>query len=96
MQINYAYTGSGFINVTDITINVPENLQASSSSCKDYTYNSGTLTLHKLLKFINKKASPSICTFTTKASEPIDIKSLVLTADYKYTIDSSITIRVKP
>jgi hypothetical protein len=99
MQINYAYTGSGFINVTSgsVAIKVPDNLLGSEPSCTDYNYDSGTqtLTLKKELKFINKRASPTICNFKASASEPIDIKSLALTADYKYTIDSSIIIRVK-
>ena len=92
MKINYAYAGNGFINVTDVEIKVPDNLQVSS--CKDYT-GTGTLSLNKILKFINKKASSSLCTFTTKASQLIDIKSLTITATYIYTIDSSVPVTVK-
>jgi hypothetical protein len=99
MQINYAYTGDGFINVTSggVAIKVPDNLLGSEPSCTDYNYDSGTqtLTLKKELKFINKRASSSICTFTTKASQMLDIKSLILTASYKYMIDGFITVKVK-
>ena len=97
-QINYAYTGDGFIDVTSrgVAIKVPDNLLGSEPSCKDYDYTSGTLTLKKELKFINKRATPSICnSFTTKASQMIDIKSLVLTANYKYMIDGSIPITIR-
>jgi len=98
-QINYAYTGSGFINISagDVTITIPDNLQVSTDVCKgDYNAPSGgNLTLKESLKFINKKVSPSTCTFIAKASQPIDIKTLTLNANYKYTIDSSIPIKVK-
>jgi len=47
------------------------------------------------LKFINRKVSPSTCTFIAKASQLIDIKPLTINASYKYTIDSSIPVRVK-
>jgi len=97
VQINYVYTGSGFINVTrgGVEIKVPENL--INPSCKDYDYNSGTqtLSLNKELKFVSKRSTPSICTFTAKASQPLDIKSLILTANYNYKIDGSIPITVR-
>jgi len=54
-----------------------------------------TLQLKRKLNFINKRASPSNCKFTTKASQPMDIKSLSLTASYKYVLDNSISVRVK-
>ena len=93
MEINYIYIGDGFINVTSVVIKVPDNLQYLS--CTDYTYAGGTLSLNKALKFINKRANPSICTFKTKANSPMDIESLFLTARYKYILDNSITVRVK-
>lgn len=100
MQINYVYTGSGFMEVEKLEIKVPDNLEPvnPSTNCKDYSYTGNTLTLNKpfdRLRFINKRASPSVCTFKTKASQPLDIKSLTLTADYTYIFDDSITVRVK-
>jgi hypothetical protein len=94
-QISYAYTGNGFIDVGkgDVKINLPSNLEVSGAGCRG-DYNSG-LSLVEPLKFINKKASPSTCTFKAKTSQLIDIKLLTITADYKYTIDSSVPIRVK-
>lgn len=94
-QINYAYTGNGFIDVGagDVIINLPSNLEVSGAGCRG-DYDSG-LSLISPLKFINKKASPSTCTFKAKTSQLIDIKLLTITADYKYTIDSSVPVRVK-
>jgi hypothetical protein len=93
MQIDYSYTGSGFISVPTVTIAVPGNLKVIR--CTDYT-GTGTLTLSpRVLKFINKKAYASICTFTASASKPIDIQSLTIDASYTYTIDGSIPVTVR-
>lgn len=94
-QISYAYTGSGFIDVGggDVIIKLPENLEVSGAGCRG-DYDSG-LSLSNPLKFINKKASPTTCTFSAKASQLMDIKLLTITADYTYTIDGSIPVRVK-
>lgn len=100
IYINYAYTGNAFMDVKegDIIINVSDNLQPPSDplDCKDYNINGNILSLKEPLKFINKRASPSICTFTTKASQPMDIKILSLTTTYKYILDNSLLIKVKP
>jgi hypothetical protein len=100
MRINYAYTGNAFMDVEngDVKITFPENLQPpeEQSECKDYDISGNPLLLKEPLKFINKRASPSICTFTAKASQPMDIKTLSLTATYKYILDNSLLIKVKP
>jgi len=99
VQINYEYTGSGFIEVEagGVSITIPDNLEVSTDLCKgDYNPPSGgVMTLKDSLKFINRKVSPSTCTFIAKASQLIDIKPLTINANYKYTIDSSIPVRVK-
>lgn len=97
MHVNYAYTGNAFMNVDDVKMTFPENLQSPSDplDCKDYDISGNPLLLKEPLKFINKRASPSICTFTTKASQPMDIKTLSLTATYKYILDNSLLIKVK-
>jgi hypothetical protein len=94
-QISYAYTGSGFIDVGagNVKINLPDNLEVSGDYCRN-DYDS-SLSLINKLKFINKRASPTTCTFKVKASQLIDIKLLTITADYTYTIDGSIPVRVK-
>jgi len=95
MHINYAYIGNAFMDVEagDVNITFPNNSQPSD--CEDYNINGNTLLLKEPLKFINKRASPSICTFTAKASQPMDIKTLKLTATYKYILDNSLLIKVK-
>jgi len=99
VQINYEYTGSGFIEVEagGVSITIPNNLEVSTDLCKgDYNPPSErVMTLKDSLKFINRKVSPSTCTFIAKASQLIDIKPLTINASYKYTIDSSIPVRVK-
>jgi hypothetical protein len=96
-QISYAYTGNGFIDVGagDVKINLPSpsNLEVSGDYCRG-DYDDG-LSLRESLKFINKRASPTTCTFGAKASDMIDIKLLTITADYTYTIDGSVPVRVK-
>jgi hypothetical protein len=95
VQINYAYTGSGFIDVGagDVVIDLPSNLEVSGAGCRgDYD---SSLSLAEPLKFINKRASPSTCTFKATTSQLIDIGLLTIAADYKYTLDSSIPVRVK-
>jgi hypothetical protein len=87
-QINYAYTGNGYISISSVNMQVPSNMVVSN--CKDYPGG----TLQRQLNFINKKATPSVCTFTATANQPIDIKSLTLTADYTYTLDNYIPVRV--
>jgi len=93
MRIDYAYTGNAFMDVDDIIINVSKNLQ--SSKCEDYDISGNSLLLKEPLKFINKRASPSICTFAARASTSMDIRTLSLTATYKYILDNSILIKVK-
>jgi len=97
LHINYAYTGNAFMEVEedDMIINVPENLLASDATCEDYDYEENTLSLNESLKFINKRSSPSTCSFTTTTSQPMDIRTLSLTANYKYILDNSLLIKVK-
>jgi len=93
MTIGYSYIGDGIMNVSDITISIPSNLEFVS--CNDYSKIDNSLKLTRKLNFINKRASSSNCKFTTKASQPMDIKSLSLTTSYKYVLDNSISVRVK-
>jgi hypothetical protein len=99
-QISYAYTGNGFIDVgagaVKINLPSPSNLEVLevSGKCCTGDYDS-SLSLVNKLKFINKKASPTTCTFKAKASDMIDIKLLTITADYTYIIDGSIPVKVK-
>lgn len=91
MYLNYYNTGSGVLEVNsgDITISIPENIK--DFSCADYN----NFVLNKPLSFVGGRAGSSTCSFTTTASQPMDIKSLSLTSRYKYILDNSISITVK-
>ena len=56
---------------------------------------SNTLNINRKLTFVKNRAAGSVCSFTTKTSQPMDIKSLTITASYKYILDNSILMRVK-
>jgi hypothetical protein len=62
----------------------------SSSSSSNFD-----LVLNKDLIFISNRAPTSTCTFTASTSQPMDIKSLTITASYKYVLYNSILIKVK-
>lgn len=53
------------------------------------------LLLEKEMNFINKKGSPTTCTFTALSSQPLSIESLRIQAQYTYTLENSINIKVK-
>lgn len=91
MYINYFNKGEGFLNSIDLRLSPPSNIR--NLSCRDYT--SG-FTLNKTLTFIKGKANPSVCIFDTPSISAMDIKSFEITASYKYVLDNSISIRVKP
>lgn len=54
------------------------------------------LSLNRTLNFVGNRASTSTCSFKTMISQPMQILSLVLTTSYKYILDNSISVRVKP
>lgn len=101
MYINYYNRGDGFITVNkdDITLKTPTNINIIQEDGKycggDYNQkDANTFQLNKNLIFLRDKATPSTCKFTTSDVSTIDIKSLSLTANYKYLLDNSISVRV--
>ena len=96
MYLDYYNTGNGFITVNEtypIKINISDNIESLDCD-EDYTSEGD---LSKSLTFIKNKALRTICNFKTKsASSPIDIRSLSITADYRYILDNSISVIVKP
>ncbi|MHA2031542.1 MAG: hypothetical protein ACW99Q_19360 [Candidatus Kariarchaeaceae archaeon] len=105
MFIDYENIGDGFIEIDNITMIVPKNLQGI---CNHYT-NSGVISpeyeigvsgnefvLNRELTFFNNKATESTCTFTTNATQIIDQQILSITAHYKYMFDNSMIIKVEP
>jgi hypothetical protein len=72
--------GDGIINLYDILTYEPDKLFSNRT----------------LITFIRNKATPSTCSFTTSDVPTMDIKTLSLSATYKYVLDNSISITVKP
>ncbi|MFH1229738.1 MAG: hypothetical protein V1678_04930 [Candidatus Aenigmatarchaeota archaeon] len=101
MQIDYSYVGSGLIQVGNrgITIEVPNNLRSSTTNCRgDYTCSGSdcsVLTLNKDLRFVNKRSTPTTCTFLTSASQQLEIDSMKIISNYDHVIDSQIKVVVK-
>ena len=110
MYINYLNTGEGYFDSSkipnpDITLSSPVNIAINSSHCGDYRSVSannyhlepkdGNGNLINLL-FLRGKATPTTCEFITNSVPAMDIKSLSLTATYKYELDNSISITVNP
>jgi hypothetical protein len=93
LHLDYRNVGGGVVNVEEkaITIKVPENVK--DFSCSDYDSN---LANKEALNFITNRASTSTCSFTTTTTPTMDIKSLSISASYKYILDNSISVRVKP
>ena len=92
LYLNYYNIGNGFVDARkgDIKIQIPSNV--NNFNCADYD---SSLVINKDLIFIGNRASSSTCSFTTVASQEMDIKSLTITARYKYMLDNSILIKVK-
>jgi len=63
---------------------------------KETSKESSFLTLNRNLTFINKAAKRSTCTFTAAPAVPLDTGALIITANYKYKLDNSILVKVKP
>jgi len=95
MYLDYLDVGSGFVDVKSITLNFPKNIKADTISCSGYKRDGSKLTLDREIKFINKKGTPTTCTFTTSASQPLSIETMQMRTEYEYKIDSSINIKVK-
>ena len=97
MYIDYSYSGEGYIDslpVGSITMKLPDNMK--SIDCNDYDLVGGEYSLNREKTFINKRVPRSTCTFTASASQPIDSKTITLEGTYKYSLDNSLLVKVKP
>jgi len=97
MYIDYENIGNGIIdslNIGDVYFTVPSNM--IDVSCTAFNLDNGRYVLNRQLRFLNNKAPRSTCTFVTKASQDIDAGSILLTANYKYLLDNSLTVSVRP
>lgn len=99
MYIDYTSTGDGYVNTlqpSDIMINFPDNLL--NVSCNGYKRVRGTfeMILDRELKFYNNEAPKTTCSFRTSASQPTDVKTLTMIGTYKYVLDNSILVKIRP
>jgi hypothetical protein len=94
MYINYFNSGQGYFEDVDAEISPPSNINLDCSPVYDSNFKLDKVN-HPLV-FIRDRATPSTCKFSTKDVATMDIKSLSLTAKYKYILDNSISITVKP
>ncbi|MEM7820636.1 MAG: hypothetical protein QW751_00335 [Candidatus Aenigmatarchaeota archaeon] len=95
MYIDIADTGGGFIDKLpkgSIRITLPNNLKGD---CDGYKPKGNELILDRDLNFINKMAPSLTCTFQTTTDRPISTGTLSITANYKYDLDNSFTVKVK-
>jgi len=96
MYINYYNNGQGIFKSIDVSITPSANM--NNLRCYLYKSEGNKLRINSpsSIIFIKGKATPTTCNFTTSNVASMDIKSLSLTANYKYVLDNSITIVVKP
>jgi len=94
MYINYYNNGQGMFEDLSTKISPSGNINLNCAPVYDSSFNLNK-TSHPIT-FIRNRATPTTCSFTTKTVPTMDIKSLSLTASYKYVLDNSISITVNP
>jgi hypothetical protein len=92
LNINYYTSGSGLITVPakGIKLTIPSNMKSVDCGGDfDTSFQSA-----EALSFVQGRASNSVCTFKTSASQAMDIKSLQISASYTYELTGAIPITV--
>lgn len=95
MYIEYFNAGSGNLEKLgkdSVQFSAPGNVKMS---CDDYRSEGGKNILNRDLFFTNNRAKKSTCKLTTQAQEPVDSKTLQLTANYLYAIDNFIDVKIR-
>jgi len=94
MYIDYAASGSGLEKLPSgsVEFTAPNNVKIS---CDDYAAEGNKFTLNRDLIFIDGRAKKSACKMTTGAQQPVDSKTLQITANYLYTADNFINVKIK-
>ncbi|MFZ3076901.1 MAG: hypothetical protein WA139_00415 [Candidatus Aenigmatarchaeota archaeon] len=95
MYIEYSNTGSGNLEKLSkgsVQFTAPNNVKIS---CDDYTAEGSKFTLDRDLVFTGGRAKKSACKMTTGAQQPVDFKNIQLTANYLYTVDNFINVKIK-
>lgn len=93
MYMDYS-AGSGLEKLSkgSVQFTSPNNVKIV---CDDYTMEGNKFTLNRDLVFIDGRAKKSTCKMTTGAQQPVDSKSLQITANYLYAVDNSINVKIK-
>ena len=99
MFIDYVNEETGIIdqlNPEEVSMTLPRNI--GNIACNEYDLQNDKLILNRSLKFIGGRAPRSSCTFKAilSGASPIDTDAITLTAMYKYLIDNSLTVKVRP
>ena len=97
VYITYTDVGTGLLDKLEpgnITIEFPDNVE--NVECSSYVGEENIFTLNNDLRFIRKQAPQTTCKFTSKATQPIDIGDMSITAKYKYQFDNSLLLKVTP
>jgi len=86
--------------IEEVMCNVVPCTSLTTSQCGSVpgcqiSSSSNTLVLDRDLNFVSGRAPSLTCTFTTAADEPISTGVLNMSANYKYELDNSFTVKVK-
>jgi|GEM_PF-2759899 len=93
MYIDYsASPGLEKLSKGSVWFTAPNNAKIS---CDDYNADGNRFTLNRDLVFMDGRAKKSTCKITTGAQQPVDSKTLQLTANYLYAVDNSINVKIK-
>jgi hypothetical protein len=88
--VDYTLNGQGSIQNPVVKFVPPTNILLS---CGTYLNANKEVTT---LDFIRGKAASTTCNFTTPTLASMSIKTMEITATYKYILDNSITVTVSP
>ncbi|MEM5772086.1 MAG: hypothetical protein QXO19_00950 [Candidatus Aenigmatarchaeota archaeon] len=91
IYFSFSNIGNGYIDKIDVgsvTISIPNNLKGY---CRNFDNNKNIINLN----FYNKETRQITCSFSTKSTQPIDIKQFKISVDnFKYTLDNTININL--
>lgn len=92
--INIQNAGNGYIEKLkegDVNITYPSNLKGE---CSGFVMKGKNAINNRTFSFYQNKAPQITCSFDAIPSEPIDIKTFVITVNYKYQLDNSLNVKI--
>jgi hypothetical protein len=92
MFIDYNNIGEGIVELEQGSITIVRPGNIDTMSCNNYD---NSLVLNREITFINKRGTPTTCTFTTDSVDLLEIQTMRIDVDYVYKIDNSLTIKIK-